>query len=139
MSEIILVKIHRMEEFKAQQIFCGREQCSRKLPAGSPGQSHMHPKREPAFGTFHSEVITKATVTAKRGKDQPQLNENNLTDSFLPSHFSVLNIPEEKELQKKEDGEKSRNQTFLPPNSNSFEPKVLLLMEGRERFKLDIS
>lgn len=139
MSEIILVKIHWTEEFKAQQIFCGREQCSRKLPAGSPGHSHMHPKREPAFGTFHSEVITKATVTAKRGKDQPQLNENNLTDSFLPSHFSVLNIPEEKELQKKEDGEKSLNQTFSPPNSNSFEPKVLLLMEGRERFKLDIS
>lgn len=128
-----------MEEFKAQQTFCGREQCSRRLPAGSPEHSHIHLKREPAFGTFHSEVITKATVTAKRGKDQPQLNENHLTDSFLPSHFYVLNIPEEKELQEKEDGEKSLNQTFSPPNSNSFEPKGLLLIEGRERFKLDIS
>lgn len=117
-----------MEEFKAQQIFS----IARRLLWGVPKNSHMHLQRESAFGCLSLRGHHQGNChSQERKKKQPQLRKSHLTDSFLPSHFFVLNTPEEKSFIKRRMGKCPwiRPFHFLIPSPFSQS----LVADGRKR------
>lgn len=75
---------------------------SKEAPVGCPKEfTHAPPERICLWLSFTKRSSPrKLSQSRKKRKKQPQLRQSHLTDPSLPSHFSVLNTPEEKSFIK---------------------------------------